>query len=98
MADTVKMDLKQDFRDEDGTLYEAGTDREIPKALADRIKQPIRGEAGAQEEENQLPAISKLADHIKGMDEAGIQSLMDADDRKSATAIYEKRLAEFGAQ
>lgn len=37
---TVTMDLRQDYRDADGTLYRAGKGRTVPAALAARIGAP----------------------------------------------------------
>lgn len=38
MADSITMDLAEDFRDEDGTLYHAGKRRQLPVAVAERIR------------------------------------------------------------
>lgn len=64
MADTKRVHLKQDVRDEDGRLYRAGRDREVPAALAERIAVPVKGAANtavSAAETSTTPRASRAA-------------------------------------
>ena len=54
--DTITMDLAEDFRDDDGTLYRAGKRRQLPADVAERIRGAAVEVARAEERAAGEPA------------------------------------------
>jgi hypothetical protein len=54
--DTITMDLAEDFRDDDGTLYRAGKLRQLPAQVAERIRgAAVEADRAAGEPKGALP-------------------------------------------
>lgn len=82
-----------------GRVYRAGQEAALEDAAAaagvdlNRRKFAAQFEqAEAQEAAAEPPAIAKLADHLAGISDDEVRELQKGDTRKSAQAIYRRRL------
>lgn len=96
----VSVDLKGSVGLRRGRLYGPGRGVLIPESLATslgvRVSVPEVEKLGNSNITNtEVPPISKLAAHVASMDADAVRTMAKADERKSAMAIYVKRLREL---